>query len=216
MVIAHRGAWGPPPQNSLEAFARAIELGCDGIELDVRRTADGRLVVVHDARVGGRPVSGLTRARLRAPLLSEVLDLAAGRIVVDVELKQDGYVEQAMEQIAARLSPDSYVVTSFVDAVLPQVKCACPQARTGLLVGPRLRRRELDGRIRRAAADLLAPHVSLVRRGILTWAAQRGLPAWIWTANDPRALRRLSAAPQVEALITDKPRIALAIVDGRM
>ena len=48
LIIAHRGAWQSAPQNSLRAFETAIELGCDAVELDVRRTADGRLVVLHD------------------------------------------------------------------------------------------------------------------------------------------------------------------------
>src|ERR1700756_3456866 len=88
LVVAHRGAWDPLPQNSLQAFERAIALGCDAIEIDVRRSADGRLVIVHDARVGGRSVARQhhidLRARMgagQAPSLEEVLELAAGRIM---------------------------------------------------------------------------------------------------------------------------------------
>ena len=216
LVVAHRGAWQGAPQNSLDAFERAVALGCDAIEIDVRRTADDRLVIIHDAWVAGRPVGRLEHRQLQArlkdgqvPLLDEVLELAAGRVVVDVELKEDGYVAEVMRAVAARLEPDQYVVTSFRDAILPQVKRCVPDARTGLLIGPRLRRRELERRARVTGADFLAPHVGLTRRGILTWAADHGLPVWVWTANDQRVLRRLTADARVGAVITDRPERAL-------
>jgi glycerophosphoryl diester phosphodiesterase len=218
LIVAHRGAWGAAPQNSLEAFERAIALGCDGIELDVRRTADGRLVIVHDARVGGRPVARLEHRQLQArmkvgqaPLLEDVLELVAGRITVDVEIKEDGYVDQVMAVVARHLAPDRYVVTSFRDAVLPAVKRARPDARAGLLIGPRLRVRELDRRLRQAGAQFVAPHAALTRRGILAWCAERGLPAWVWTVNDQRMLRRLREDRRVAALITDQPLRALRV-----
>src|ERR1700756_3423904 len=152
-VLSHRGAWAQPPQNSLQAFERAIAMGCDAIEIDVRRSADDRLVVVHDARVGGRSVARQDHSELKArlsagqaPSLEEVLELAAGRVVVDVELKEDGYAAAAMTAIASRLGPDQYVVTSFRPRVLAAVRRAAPEAQTGLLIGSALLRRELDRR----------------------------------------------------------------------
>jgi glycerophosphoryl diester phosphodiesterase len=217
LIVAHRGAWGAAPQNSLDAFERAISLGCDGIEIDVRRSADGRLVVVHDARVGGRAVGrqehGRLRARMKAgqaPLLDEVLELAAGRIIVDLELKERGHVQEVMELVAQRLVPEQYAVTSFIDAVLPAVKRCVPEARTGLLLGPRLRVRELEHRMRQAQADFLAPHVALTRRGMLGWAADRGLAVWLWTVNDARVLRNVRRDDRVAAVITDRPERALS------
>jgi glycerophosphoryl diester phosphodiesterase len=216
LIVAHRGAWGVAPQNSLEAFERAIALGCDGIEVDVRRTVDGRFVIVHDARVAGRSVGRLRHQQLQdrmkagqAPLLEEVLELVAGRIRVDLELKDDDHVDQAMALVRRRLDPDQYVVTSFRDDVLAAVRRSAPGARIGLLIGPRLRVRELEHRVRIARASFVAPHVALARRGMLRWAAQRDLPVWLWTVNDARALRTLSADDRVSALITDRPERAL-------
>src|ERR1700753_3451093 len=87
LVYAHRGAWARAPQTALEAVRRAAQLGCDGVEIDVRRTADGRLVVVHDGRLGWRAVRRLehreVQARMadgQAPLLGDVLrEAAAGQ-----------------------------------------------------------------------------------------------------------------------------------------
>ena len=144
LIIAHRGAWEEAPQNSLHAVRHAAALGCDGIEIDVRRTADGRIIVVHDARVRWRQVGRLDHRQVQdrmrvgqAPLLADVLDQAAGRLLVDVELKEDGYVEAAMNLVAERLTPAQYVITSFLPRVLAQVKELRPEAHTGLLLAPR-------------------------------------------------------------------------------
>jgi glycerophosphoryl diester phosphodiesterase len=223
LVIAHRGAWDEAPQNSLEAVGRAAALGCDGVEIDVRRTADGRLVVVHDGRVRGRAVRRLThpelQARMRAgqaPLLGDVLEAAAGRLLVDIELKEDGYVKEAMALIAQRLPPDAYVVTSFLAGVLAQVKRHRPEARTGLLIAPRAAR-QAGRRVREAGADFLLPHVSLVRTGagIVEWAAGHGLASWVWTVNDEHTLQALHADQRVAAIITDVPARALRWVIPR-
>ncbi len=217
LVLAHRGAWDQAPQNSLEAVHRAAELGCDGIEIDVRRTADGRLVVVHDGRLGWRTVRRLTHAEVQArmqagqaPLLGDLLDAAAGRLLVDVELKEDGYVEEAMALVAQRLPPDSFVVTSFLARVLAQVKRHRPQTRTGLLVAPRAAA-QARRQMRETGADFLVPHVSLVRTGVVEWAADQGLASWVWTVNDDGAIQALNADPRVAALITDVPARALEL-----
>lgn len=222
LVIAHRGAWDPAPQNSLAAFERAIELGADGVELDVRRSGNDRLVIVHDARVGVSPVSRLTAAQLRERLapgqaaeLEDVLTaLASHRTLVDIELKEDGYVAETMAAVARHLTPDRYVVTSFLDPVLPQVRAAVPQARTGLLLAARRPARMLERRVQQSGADFLALHTALARTGLLDFCARRGLPAWVWTANDPRLVRTLLADPRVEAVITDRTRDTIAQAAG--
>jgi glycerophosphoryl diester phosphodiesterase len=220
LVIAHRGAWDQAPQNSLAAVQRAVELGCDGVEIDVRRTADGQMVVVHDGRLGWRRVGRLTRGQVRdrmaagqAPLLDEVLDAAAGRLLVDVELKEGGYVAEAMGVVAERLPADSYVVTSFIAEVLAEVKRAQPETRTGLLVSPR-GARLLERRVRAARADFLAPYLSMARSDIAGWAAQRSMACWFWTVNPPAAMRSLAADLRVAALITDAPAEAVRLSHG--
>jgi glycerophosphoryl diester phosphodiesterase len=220
-VVAHRGAWDPAPQNSLAAFRQAVAAGADAIELDVRRSADGRLVVVHDPRIGVRPVGRLDTTALRgrmapgqAPELGEVLAAMAGQIAVDIELKEDGYVGEVMEVVARHLHLGQYVVTSFVDSVLPQVREAVPAARTGLLLGSRRHSHRLERRVAQARVEFVAPHATMARAGLLAWAAHRGLPAWVWTVNEPRALRMLLADPRVEAVITDRAGEAVRVARG--
>ena len=217
LIVAHRGAWGLAPQNSLEALEDAIRIGCDAIEIDVRRTADGQIVLVHDARVRLRTVNRQDHQKLQsrmkvgqAPLLEDVLRRAAGRILVDIELKEDGYVADAMDAVRRHLAPHQYVVTSFRDRVLEQARRQAPEARTGLLLAPR-RHRDLEQRLHRTGATFIAPHVSLVRTGLSGWAAARGLPLWVWTVNDRRLLRIALGDPRVAAVITDEPERALVL-----
>ncbi len=218
LVVAHRGAWGDQPHNSLEALSRAIAIGCEMVELDVRRTRDDQLVAVHDARVGGASVAALDhhelRARLQpgqAPLLEEMVELAAGRIALDLELKEEGYVERVLATLARRLEPDAYVVTSFLDRALVTVSQAAPEARGGLLVRPGRRPRRLEQRLEQTGATFLALPAGLARTGLLAWAANRGLESFVWTVNDRRALRSMLADARVAAVITDRPKAALAI-----
>jgi glycerophosphoryl diester phosphodiesterase len=213
--VAHRGAWGEAPQNSLRALSAAIEAGCDMVELDVRRTGDGEMVAVHDARVRGAPVSALGLADLRtrmqpgqAPRLEEMVTQAAGRIALDVELKEPGYVERALGTLAG-LDPSQYVVTSFVDEILVRVQEAAPETRTGLLVSAASGARRLDARVAACGATFIAPAASLARTGLLTWAARRGMDCYVWTVNDRRSLRTLLGDDRVTAVITDRPADAL-------
>jgi glycerophosphoryl diester phosphodiesterase len=216
LVVAHRGAWGEFPQNSLQALAAAIDTGCEMAELDVRRTRDGHLVAVHDARVRGTPISALDHEQLKArlapgqaPLLEEMLELAEGRIELDIELKEDGYVQTVLLMLKG-LNPAQYVLTSFLDEVLTAVRGITPQTRTGLLVGPG-RARRLEARLAACGATFLAAHAGLARAGLLAWAANRGLESYVWTVNDRRALRALLTDNRVAAVITDRPDVALLI-----
>ncbi|MGQ9690287.1 MAG: glycerophosphodiester phosphodiesterase [Thermoproteota archaeon] len=109
LKIGHRGAKFYEPENTLRSFRKALELGVDAVELDMRRTKDGELVVIHDAEVdrttdGKGLVSGLTLKEVKRlvtekgekiPTLKEVLDFLDKRVRILIELKEDG-VEEAV------------------------------------------------------------------------------------------------------------------------
>jgi glycerophosphoryl diester phosphodiesterase len=229
LVIAHRGASAAAVDNSLGAFERAIEGGADMIEFDVRRTGDGELIAFHDTRVAGRRVTTLTRAQIEAavghrpPRLEEVLELTAGRIGLDVEIKEDGDVARILDAVTAWGDPGDLIVTSFLDSVVAQVKRRAPEVRVGLLLGvarprpyTRTRWSELFpvARARRCGADLIAPHGRLAALGATDRAAAAGLPSLVWTINEDPALRRFLADPRVAGVITDVPDRARALRDG--
>jgi glycerophosphoryl diester phosphodiesterase len=229
MVAAHRGVAAGAAENTIAAFTNAIDVGADMVEFDVRRTRDGELIAFHDAVAGGVPVSGLTRdeieaaAGVRPPLLAEVLRVCAGRIRLDVELKEDGYVTDVMTVLREGFDPAQLVVTSFLPAVVAQAKRAFPEVKTGLLVGEGGPVTDLPARLRelfpvdlarRVRADYLAPHYRLAALGVMRRAAAAGLPCLLWTVNSPDLIRRYAADPRVAVIITDVAAQAVSIVAG--
>jgi glycerophosphoryl diester phosphodiesterase len=229
MVAAHRGVAAGAAENTIAAFTNAIDVGADMIEFDVRRTRDGELIAFHDAVAGGASVRTLTRAEIaaatgvRPPLLTEVLRTCAGRIRLDVELKEDGYVADVTGVLRAGFDPAQMIVTSFLPAVVAQVKDAFPEVKTGLLVGEGGSVADLPARLRelypidlarRVRADYLAPHYRLAALGVLRRAATAGLPCLLWTVNSPALIRRYAADPRVAVIITDVAAEAVSIVAG--
>lgn len=217
-MIAHRGASADAVDNSIEAFAKAIDAGADMIEFDVRRTADGSLVAFHDPAVGRVPVSRLTRFELARrvgylpPLVDEVLELTAGRIGLDVELKEDGYVDRVVDAILRTHDPEAVLVTSFSDDVVRQVAARRAGLRTGLLLG----RNHVAAmfpvtRARRCHADLVGLHHRLARRGLLARAFEAGYRSLVWTVNDAPSIRALLADRRVLGVITDVPAKAVEL-----
>src|SRR3984957_8416693 len=204
LVIAHRGASREAPQNTPAAFEAAIALGADAVELDVRRTADGELVVHHNASRRGVPLamltySGLVRlSRHEPPRLDTVLDLCAGRIAVDIEVKEPGYEAEVIEAASRRFRRERLLYTSFEESVISTIRRLDPSARCGLLLGPgrlRSRTQRYEGLpfdlAERCGADLLAvPQwlAPLRRRSrrvaspdLLAEAQVRGFPIMVWT-----------------------------------
>ena len=234
-IVAHRGASALVKyENTLEAFEKAIEIGADAMEFDVRRTADGVLVSFHDAEVAGRKISELGLGELQAiagdrgfsvPKVEEIFELAKGRIFLDIELKETGYEGELLELATKYLDVADFVMKSFLDSSIIAIKRLDPRVRTGLLLGlekPRegfLRRIvELFPGIRlaRSRADFVAPHFLLLRFGFLARMRRRGIPVFVWTVNDPGMMKALLVRG-AHAIITDRPDIGLAVspVEGR-
>jgi glycerophosphoryl diester phosphodiesterase len=155
LVIAHRGASRDAPGNTPAAFELAIAQGADAVELDVRRTLDGVLVVHHNASRRGVLVAMQThatllrRSRNEVPRLETILDLCRGRVGLDVEIKEPGYEAEVIEAASSRFSRDQLLYTSFEETVIATVKRLDPNARCGLILGP--------GRLRSRAQRYEAP-----------------------------------------------------------
>jgi glycerophosphoryl diester phosphodiesterase len=164
VIVAHRGASASEAENTLEAFEAAVAAGADAVEFDVRMTADGVPVVLHDADVarttdGGGLVRDLSlndvkRLRIRTPTgspaeiptLRETLVLLSGRAAVDVEIKNvpgdrdfDADREVAVEATIETLEASSFsgpvLVSSFNPFSLVRVRELAPEIPTGLLTG---------------------------------------------------------------------------------
>ena len=142
-VLAHRGHHRDAAENSLEAFEAAVALGVDGIETDVRLTADGVLVLHHDRTLpGGAPVAGLSRAALehalgrRVATLEDALSTWDG-IAWDIEIKTPEAGCAAADVIARYAERRELIVSSFRHPVLREVFAGLPVA-LGFLTAGRL------------------------------------------------------------------------------
>jgi glycerophosphoryl diester phosphodiesterase len=214
-VIAHRGVWGAGvPDNSLAAFEQAIDLGADMIEFDVRRTRDREVIVFHDAELAGAPVASLTRSEVEEltgvlpPLLEEALELAYGRIALDVELKEDGYVDELADLLSGfAASGGDLIVTSFVDRVLVQLTELTPQLSRGLVLSV-----STEGAPERAnacGATIVLPKMELVNETSLAEISGAGLPVIVWDFMAAEHAALLSDT-RISGVITDDVPGALA------
>lgn len=224
-VFAHRGCSNGHVENTLDAFAEARRLGADGVELDVRLTADGGLAVHHDAEIPGAGVVAALRVSelpAHVPLLADVLAVCEG-MVVNVEIKNapedagwdPGEAVAALTAAAIEEAgwAERVIVSSFQVTTLCAVQAADSRLALGVLwgwgtdPGP--------GLAEAAAAGFRAVHpfVSSVDAAFVARAHDAGLAVNVWTVNAPEDLRAMVDAG-VDAVITDRPVEALAIAGG--
>jgi len=216
-LLAHRGGTGPWRENTLEALAGALQLGADGVELDVRRTSDGRLVVVHDAEIPGTGAVHDRRAdELPAwvPGLDEALETCAGAIV-NVEVKnapvEPGFdpPETVAAEVVAALAaagpgrgPAHVLVSSFWPANLAAVRQAGPEVATGLLVHPSFDAVTAAGQADALGCAALNPFHAQVTADLVDLVHGLGLSLVVWTVNEAEDLLAMDGAG-VDVVITD-------------
>lgn len=222
LVIAHRGASGHRPENTLPAFALAVEQRADMIETDLHRTRDGAVVITHDEDLSGLGGSGeiadATLAELRAldagdgesiPTLDEILDRFGPRIAFNLELKRGtagayaGLEEAALAAVSVRGLEQRTLFSSFYDPLLARLRALAPAARVGLLIS----RRYPQGAIARAqalGAEALHPEASLVEPALVEAAHAAGLAVYGFTVDAPAEMRRLLGMG-VDGLFTNYP-----------
>jgi glycerophosphoryl diester phosphodiesterase len=218
-VIGHRGASSTHAENTIAAFVAAAEAGADGVELDVRRTADDVLVVHHDAALAdGRVLRRTPSAELPEwlPTLAEALE-ACGDLWVDIEIKnlpsdpdydaEHGISVAVAAMVAAYGANERVVVSSFEMAALDRLRAVDPTIPTGWLVfnGP-----SPAQCVERAAAHGMAaihPHDLLVDASLVRQAGAAGVAVYVWTVDDPARIRQL-AGWGVDGVITNDPAAA--------
>lgn len=223
-VWAHRGASAAARENTVEAFAAAVRMGADGVELDVRRTADGAIAVHHDALLAdGRTVADVAAADLPpgVPLLDAAFE-ACGDLVVNVELKNlpgepdhdpdERLAEQVARWVAAEGVQARVLVSSFNLAAVDRCLAVDASVPTAFLavVAPG---RDFAGRLvhqaRRHGHRALHPHHSGVTPYLVEQCAAAGLACNTWTVDDPGRMLEL-AALGVDAIVTNVPDVAVA------
>jgi glycerophosphoryl diester phosphodiesterase len=223
LVWAHRGCPTEAPENTLAAFAAAVDAGADGVEFDVQLSRDGVPVVIHDETLdrttdGHGPVGAHTAAQLAAldagagagvPTLADVLDLLAPtRLGVNIELKNSVVAYPGLEQavlaaVAAAGLGERVVLSSFSAASVGRLARLTDLEVALVYSRPWPRPLALATEL---GARAVHPARRLVYPGLVAAARRRGLAVRPWVVNDAGALRRL-ARVGVDGVFTDAPRL---------
>lgn len=235
VIFAHRGASAHAPENTLAAFDLAIEQGADGVELDVKLSADGRVIVIHDATVDrttgahGR-VKDMTLAELRSlgaggffsekfqgekiPTLEEVFETVGRRTFINVELTnyntpRDHLVESVCMLVKKFGLQKRVLFSSFLPGNLANARSYLPDVPTGLLA--------LNGILGLWSRsfgfafgkyDALHPHLRNATQNLIYFTHRLKKRIHVWTVNEEADLRRLFKWG-VDGIFTDDPQLAV-------
>lgn len=232
-VFGHRGASGYAPENTIEAFRLAAEMGADGVELDVQMTRDGELVVAHDETVdrvsdGSGRIADMTLKELKAlkfnrthpefteaeiPTLREVFELLRPTgLDINIELKNSlidypGLEKRVIDLAAAGFDFGRIIFSSFNHASMLRVKSIDPLLTCGLLYDASLI--EPWEYAARLGMEALHPFYAEVVTpgGNCRRAHEAGIRVHTWTVNDPEYMAAVMRE-KADILITNYPDLA--------
>ena len=218
--IGHRGAKGHVAENTLASFAKAFELGADGIELDVHLSADGEIIVIHDhsvtrttsqkGNVADLSLSQLNHLRIdgihNIPTLAQTIDAIPSKIV-NIELKAKQAAKPVMHLIEKYVHENSrsynqFLVSSFDWVALKEIHEANANIPLGVLTEV-----DLDLAVGFASsikADTIHPYHHLLTAENTAQMQTQGFGVFAWTVNEPEDLARMKSFG-VDAIITDFP-----------
>lgn len=237
MIFAHRGASAFAPENTLPAFELAYAQGADGIELDVKLTKDGEVVVLHDQTVdrttdGTGDLRGITLAELKKfdaggkfkpefintwiPSLAEVFERLGQKLLINVELTNyatpgDALPEKVAEIVHRYHLEERVIFSSFNPLTLRRARKAIPEIPQGILALEGIR-----GAISRSCLNGLFPHEALhpyftdVDTRMVQSHHQRGLRIHAWTVNQAEDINKLFRLG-IDGVITDNPTLACQV-----
>jgi glycerophosphoryl diester phosphodiesterase len=206
LIISHAACGGHASENTLAGIRKAIELGTEGIEVDVQASADGIPVLMHDLTVdrttnGSGEVAGLSLAQLRAldaggepvPTLAEAIDLTKGKALLIIEIKQPGIEEHIVRVVHEKQGLDDVMAWSFYPAALEGMRAAEPQIPCALLVAgesmakwPKMRSLALKLGVQ--GVGVFAPGVN---EAVAEDCRRRGLALYAWTPDSRKEIARL-------------------------
>jgi len=233
MTIAHRGAAGYAPENTMAAFQLAMEMKADFLELDIQLTKDGELAVIHDTEVdrtsnGIGKVLDFTMAQLsqldagswysqrfegeRIPSLSEVFVLCKGKIGILIEIKAPWLYPGIEQKLADELlaygmldeDPASIIVQSFDQGSVKRFSAILPHVQVGLLVYQPEEVTAAKLQETAAYADYVNPSLNLVTREFVDTIHALGKKTTPWTVRSKAEVKPLLDLG-VDGIITDYP-----------
>ena len=232
--IAHRGASAYRPENTMEAFMEAITLGADIIEMDVRKTLDGHLILIHDESVdrttnGTGAISKLTLKQVKAldagmgtriPTLEEVFSHFIGdEVILNLEIKSPGIEIEVVEMVHRFSRGDRVLICSFQPTVLRRVKETDGEIKIGLLVGRARPIKSLAwtkgvfplSTFRKLRADILHQRAQLAHPYLIGRCKREGIPIYVWVVDEEAEMRRLIRRG-IDGISTNRPDLLSKVI----
>jgi glycerophosphoryl diester phosphodiesterase len=232
-IIAHRGAAGDRPENTMASIHKALDDGADWIEIDVQETADNQVIVVHDSdfmklslvdlKVWDATMADLAGidigswfdpeyANERTPLLRDVLLAAKGKSKVLIELKYYGHdvdLENRVAKIVEETEMTAHVATmSLKYPAVEKMKSLRPDWRSGVLAATAI------GNLAKLDADFVAVSGASLSRSLIDAVHDEGKDIYVWTINDPLDMSNMMSRG-VDGIITDEPALARTVLEIR-
>jgi len=232
-IIAHRGAAGKAPENTMSSIRQALEDNTDWVEIDVQETADGTVVVIHDSdfmklagvntKVWDGTLEQLQKidvgnwfapefAGEHIPTLKQVLEEARGRAKVLIELKYYGHDQQLEQRVAEIVEQTGMVkdvaLMSLQYEGIKKFHALRPDWKVGLLLSTAI------GNITTLEVDFLAVNMAMATSGFIRRTHLADKEVFVWTVNDQVSMSRMMSMG-VDGLITDEPELARQVLKDR-
>jgi glycerophosphoryl diester phosphodiesterase len=221
LKIAHRGAKGYEPENTLQAFQKALDLNADGIELDVHLSADGHIIVIHDETInrttnGKGFVNNLSLSELKSfliedqyeiPTLNEVFDLTDKKCLINIELKGAGTASKVVALIEEYISDknwnyEHFIISSFDWNMLEEVHILNSNIAIGVLTEENLDAALAFAEVVKAKA--IHPDYQLLNQENTKEIQQKGFLVLPWTVNSEEDIQKIKSY-NVDGIISDFP-----------
>ena len=234
-IFAHRGFSSKHPENTMPAFEAAVDIGAQGIEIDVQFTSDGKIVITHDEmlkRTAGTegyifsstyddlskldfstPMPGYTPTKI--PLLSELLELLKNRdTLLNIELKNSVVEYAGLEQAVIQMAKDydmldRVILSSFNHNSMLYAKDIESSVQTGLLYSCVIH--SAADYAKSCKADAIHPLFWTVKEDLLVSCALNGIVLRPWTVDIPEYIKKMLEA-NVDSIITNYPDVALSLI----
>jgi len=219
LKIGHRGARLYEPENTLRSFKRALDLGVDAVEFDVRKTKNGKIVVIHDEKVdrttnGKGLVKDLTLKEIklfdagqgeRIPTLEETLDFMDREAKMLIELKENDLEENVLNLVSHAGLTDNVIIISFLEEALRRVRELNSKVETGLIYS---RHKNPVKTALELKANYLLPLYRFTHSADVEKAHKNGLKVIVWTINTPEEVEEY-VKKSVDGITSDKPDILM-------
>ncbi|MFA5079437.1 MAG: glycerophosphodiester phosphodiesterase [Dehalococcoidia bacterium] len=210
VVIAHRGFHRDFPENTLESFKAAVDLGVDGVEFDVQETADAGFVIHHDADIDRHSIGSLSLADLasyrvggsyRVPTLQEALNILGRGLVLLVELKQVRSLEKFLVILRSYVDKAWTVLVSFDAALIERLAVLAPELPRAVISEPGDKAGAVASTGTAGFTQVAAENIT---HELVKDAHARGDLVFVWDGGDEETLRR-AVRCGLDVIMTDRP-----------